>query len=128
MAVRGLHAFDGKKTLQVAFTGPDGRRVLAPAAAGQNLLQVALEAGVKVEHACGGVGGCASCHVHVTQGGSALSKVTDAELDRLDEAPLVREDSRLACQAVILDPASSSTVAIEVEVPRWNINAVSEEA
>ena len=42
--------------------------------------------------------------------------------DQLDFAPALRDDSRLACQCV-----PDGSVDVEVEIPDWNRNEVSEE-
>lgn len=91
------------------------------AAPGQNLLEVALGAGLNVEHACGGVCACSTCHVYVTAGMENLSEATEAEEDRVEEAPGLQRNSRLACQCEIVRSGP-----IKVTVPAWNRNAVKE--
>ena len=75
-----------------------------------------------LEHTCGGVCACATCHVIVRDGLSTCNEATDDELDQLEEAPGLALSSRLGCQCV---PNGSSKVVI-VEVPGWNRNAVKE--
>ncbi|MBX3357732.1 MAG: 2Fe-2S iron-sulfur cluster binding domain-containing protein [Phycisphaeraceae bacterium] len=105
-----------------ALTGKDGAsQQIVMAAPGQNLLEVALGAGINIEHACGGVCACSTCHVHVTAGMSNLSEPTEAEEDRVEEAPGLQRDSRLSCQCEIRRAG-----AITVKVPSWNRNAVKE--
>ena len=84
-----------------------------------SLLDIALAHGVDIQHACGGVGACATCHVIVVAGMDHLSEADDDELDDLDLAPGVTPDSRLACRAVVAGD-------VTVTVPQWNRNAVSE--
>lgn len=84
-----------------------------------SLLDIALTHGVAIEHACGGVGVCATCHVIVEAGMENLSPPTDEELDRVDYAPGSTPESRLACQAVVKGD-------VTVKIPNWNRNAVSE--
>jgi 2Fe-2S ferredoxin len=84
-----------------------------------SLLDIALTHGVQIEHACGGVGVCATCHVIVTQGAENLSPPEDEELDRVDYAPGATPQSRLACQAVVQGD-------VTVRIPNWNRNAVTE--
>ena len=57
------------------------------AAKGQPLLEVAVHAGINIEHACGGVCACSTCHVYVTQGMSDCSEAEEDEEDRVEEAP-----------------------------------------
>ena len=84
-----------------------------------SLLDIALTHGLEIDHACGGVGVCATCHVIVAKGMENLSPVTDDELDRVDSAPNNALNSRLACQAVVQGD-------VTVTVPSWNRNAAKE--
>lgn len=86
-----------------------------------SVLDVALNFGVPLEHACGGVCACTTCHVWVRQGAENLSAAEDDELDRLDMAADLELCSRLGCQAVVEGD-------ITVEIPPWNRNYVSEES
>ncbi len=85
------------------------------------LLAIAEEAGVEINHSCGGVCACSTCHVYVTEGMKTCPPATEDEEDMLDEAPAVTPDSRLACQCV---PNGSADVV--VVIPRWNRNQVRE--
>ncbi len=49
---------------------------------GASLCQSLLDAGVAIEHACEMVAACATCHVHVRQGGASLKEADDEENDR----------------------------------------------
>ena len=84
-----------------------------------SLLDVALHAGIPLEHACGGNCACTTCHVIVRAGGANLSNMDDLEADRLDAAWDVGPDSRLACQAVVGGD-------VVCEVPAYNRNYVQE--
>src|SRR5919201_204589 len=46
-----------------------------------SILDIATEAGVDIDHSCGGVCACSTCHVKVRQGGESCSEPTDDELD-----------------------------------------------
>jgi 2Fe-2S ferredoxin len=80
-----------------------------------SLLDIALGAGIPIEHACGGNCACTTCHVVVRSGAHNLTAMDDAELDRLDTAWDVGPDSRLACQAVVRGD-------VVCEVPRYTRN------
>jgi 2Fe-2S ferredoxin len=58
----------------------------------------------------------------VNKGFDSAPEAIDEEEDQLDFAPALRDESRLACQCV---PDGSEDV--EVELPEWNRNEVSEE-
>jgi len=87
----------------------------------QSILDVALNHGVRLDHACGGNCACTTCHVWIKQGKELLSEMQDDEADRLDMAADLQLDSRLGCQAVIQGPGE-----VVVEIPAWNRNYVSE--
>ena len=67
----------------------------------ESFLDVAMNCGISLEHACGGSCACTTCHLFIREGEQNLSEPTDAELDRLDTAWDLRTNSRLGCQAVI---------------------------
>ncbi len=117
--------------IRVIFENGDPERVIEfdPADAplqhdGQpgSILDVLLGNRVHLEHACGGNCACTTCHVIVKSGFNNLSESSEQEEDLLDKAPGLTPTSRLACQAVIEDPASE----IVVVIPRYTINQISE--
>jgi 2Fe-2S ferredoxin len=67
----------------------------------ESFLDVAMNFGVPLEHACGGSCACTTCHLIIRKGKDNLSEAEDNELDRLDTAWDLTTDSRLGCQAVI---------------------------
>jgi ferredoxin, 2Fe-2S len=84
-----------------------------------SLLDVALNVGLPLEHACGGNCACTTCHVIVLSGGEHLSPMEDDEADRLDTAWEVTPRSRLACQAIVRGD-------VECEIPAYTRNYVEE--
>jgi len=87
----------------------------------ESILDVALNFGLHLDHACGGNCACTTCHVVVKKGKELLSEMDDEEADRLDMAADLQLNSRLGCQAVIQKPGE-----VVVEIPAWNRNYVSE--
>lgn len=104
-----------------ALTGKSQDEVAVPANLRLSLLEVALGNGINIEHACGGVCACSTCHIYVEQGEECLSESVEAEEDRVEEAPGLQRNSRLSCQTVIEKKGT-----IVVRVPSWNRNAVKE--
>jgi 2Fe-2S ferredoxin len=104
-----------------APAGSPAPEAAIPARKGTTILDQALAHGVDIEHACGGVCACATCHIYVLQGAEHLSRPADNELDQVEQAPGLQRNSRLACQCVIAGEGP-----IVVEVPAWNRNAVKE--
>lgn len=105
----------------LSLTGSEQQEKTVMAAMGQNLLEVALGNGIDIEHACGGVCACSTCHSYIVEGMQHLSESTEAEEDRVEEAPGLQRNSRLSCQCEILKAGK-----IVVKVPAWNRNAVKE--
>lgn len=87
----------------------------------ESLLDVALNFGVNLDHACGGNCACTTCHVVVKKGKECLTELDDDEADRLDGAADLQLESRLGCQVQITKPGE-----VVVEIPAWNRNYVSE--
>jgi 2Fe-2S ferredoxin len=104
-----------------AVTGTDKAEHTVDGARCHNLLELALGAEINIEHSCGGVCACSTCHVYIEKGMELLSEATEAEDDRVEEAPDVRRNSRLACQCELLKPGE-----VVVRIPAWNRNAVKE--
>jgi 2Fe-2S ferredoxin len=67
----------------------------------ESFLDVAMNLGIPLEHACGGSCACTTCHLIIRQGEQNLSPMEDNEADRLDTAWDLTTSSRLGCQAVI---------------------------
>ena len=119
----------GENTVQVTFL-PEGKTVqfehrklpYEHHGKEESLLDIALNYGVTLDHACGGNCACTTCHVWVKEGTENLSEMDDDEADRLDMAADLQLNSRLGCQAVITKPGK-----VVVEIPSWNRNYVSEE-
>ena len=99
---------------------PQGRVIEAPQET--NLAQAMLDAGIDIEHACGLVCACTTCHVIVREGLSSLNEASDQEDDMLDRAWGLTPRSRLSCQVRL------GSESIIVELPKYTINHAREEA
>ena len=86
-----------------------------------SLLDIALGAGLDIDHACGGVCACSTCHVIVKEGIETTNEASEDEEDQLDNAPGLTHQSRLSCQCI-----ADGTKDLVVEVPRWNRNNIQE--
>jgi len=87
----------------------------------ESILDIALNFGVFLDHACGGNCACTTCHVQVNQGAELLNEMEDDEADRLDMAADLQLNSRLGCQSTIQKPGE-----VVVTIPAWNRNYVTE--
>jgi 2Fe-2S ferredoxin len=87
-----------------------------------SILDIALGlAQVPLDHSCGGVCACSTCHVIVREGLESCNEPTEDEEDQLEEARGLTTESRLGCQCV-----PNGTCDVVVEIPGWNRNLVQE--
>ena len=107
---------DGKKTT-VEFES--GKMPYEHHGLPESFLDVAMNHGIPLEHACGGSCACTTCHLIVREGMQNLSDMEDAEADRLDTAWDLTTTSRLGCQAVVKGD-------VTVEFPMYTRNYVQE--
>ncbi len=91
----------------------------------ESLLEVAIDNGINIEHACGGVCACSTCHIYLERGSEQVNDASESEEDRVEEAPGIRRTSRLACQCELKD-LGAQRGPIVIRVPSWNRNAVKE--
>ena len=74
-----------------------------------------------IDHACGGVQACSTCHVYVNKGLETCEEASEREEDYLDKARGTKLNSRLACCFV-----PNGDEDVELEIPEWNVNFVKE--
>ncbi|MFY9741798.1 MAG: 2Fe-2S iron-sulfur cluster-binding protein, partial [Candidatus Sulfotelmatobacter sp.] len=81
----------GENTVEVTFL-PEGKTVrfehgklpYEDHGKEESILDIALNYGIPLDHACGGNCACTTCHVWVKEGAENLSPMDDDEADRLD--------------------------------------------
>jgi 2Fe-2S ferredoxin len=93
---------------------PEGKIFMAKP--GRKLVDAMLDNGIEIEHACEKVGACATCHVHVREGGQFLAPADDEEEDQLDDAWGLDAQSRLSCCVRIKGPE------LVIELPKFTRN------
>ncbi len=89
------------------------KKVVDSAEEGYSILEIAEDNGVHLNHNCGGVCACSTCHIYVDSGEDFLEEISDKEEDFIDRAINPRLESRLGCQSVILE----DDAVIEVTIP-----------
>lgn len=80
-----------------------------------SILDIAEGARIDIDHSCGGVCACATCHVKVLEGADTCPGPTADEEAFLATARGRDADSRLACWCV-----PDGTRDLVVVIPRWN--------
>ena len=93
---------------------PDG--AVIEAKPGETLCQTFNKNGVDIDHACGMVCACSTCHVIIREGQGSLEPADEYEEDMLDRAWGLEPNSRLACQVEIAD------TPLVIEIPLYSVN------
>ncbi|MBT8190936.1 MAG: 2Fe-2S iron-sulfur cluster binding domain-containing protein [Saprospiraceae bacterium] len=88
-------------------------KVVENAEAGYSILEITEDHDVHLNHNCGGVCACSTCHIYVDKGEDFLEEISDKEEDFIDRAIDPRLESRLGCQCIIL----KEDAVIEVTIP-----------
>lgn len=91
---------------KVTFILPNGQVQEVETPEGEVILQIALDNGIPMEHACGGNGFCTTCMCKVKQGMENLSPRNDRE----ENMGIVNDPERLSCQSQVL-----GDVVVEVQ-------------
>ena len=87
---------------------------------GESVCEALLRNDIEIEHACEMSCACTTCHVIVREGFDSLDEADELEEDYLDKAWGLEPESRLSCQAQVVD------TNLVVEIPRYTINHASE--
>lgn len=72
----------------------------APTDMNMSIMEICKAYELPVEGACGGMAMCATCQCYL-ESDTIIPEQSDAELDMLDQAFFVKENSRLGCQIQI---------------------------
>lgn len=97
---------------------PEG--TVIEAKTGELVLDVLLENGIEIEHACEKSCACSTCHVVVREGFDSLEPADDLEEDQLDKAWGLEPTSRLSCQVEM------GTEDLVIDIPKYTVNLVGE--
>ena len=97
---------------------PEG--AVIEAASGMSICDVLLANEIEIEHACEKSCACTTCHVIVREGLESLAEADEKEDDLLDKAWGLEPNSRLSCQATIMQQD------LVIEIPKYSINMVKE--
>lgn len=81
----------------ITFIHPDGTVQKVEGQAGDTILKIALDAGVPMEHACGGNGFCTTCMCDIQSGMENLSPRNDRE----ENMGVTDDPKRLSCQSQV---------------------------
>ena len=82
---------------------------------GDSILDITEKNDIELQHNCGGVCGCSTCHIYVEEGMDDLPEIEDNEEDFIDRAIDPQINSRLACQCVLKENSGDIVVTIPVQ-------------
>lgn len=88
---------------------------------GDRLLDVARANHSHIGYFCGGNAICQTCYVKVLEGADLLSPMSDAEKAMLSDT-LIKEGTRMACQATIEKPGTISLLTTVEEAKRMTLS------
>lgn len=71
---------------------------------GWRLMEILRDYGMGLDNTCGGALACAECHVVIdAEWAGKVPPPREDEIDKLDELPLLFDNSRLSCQIIWSD-------------------------
>lgn len=90
--------------ITVVIIDREGERheLIAPTDMNMNIMEVCKSYDLPVLGECGGMAMCATCQCYL-ESDTPLAEQSDMELDMLDQAFFVKDNSRLGCQIPITD-------------------------
>ena len=98
---------------KMTFILKDGERREVDAPLGLSVMEIARQAGIDIEGACGGSLACSTCHVIVGEEWfDQLDEATEDEEDLLDLAFGVAKTSRLGCQIRMTEDLDGLVVSL----------------
>jgi ferredoxin, 2Fe-2S len=102
--------------MKIVATDRNGAEHTVEGRDGWSVMEILRDAGLPIAAECGGACACATCHVYVTGGWfEKLPARSDAEIDMLDMALAVEDNSRLSCQITCAPELDGIKVTIAPE-------------
>ena len=94
----------------------DGQTHQVEPVEGWRLMEILREYGFGMEKSCGGALACADCHILLDpEWMERIPAPREEELEKLDELPLIHENSRLSCQIIWSDDYDGLKLTIAKE-------------
>ncbi|MBK8472154.1 MAG: 2Fe-2S iron-sulfur cluster binding domain-containing protein [Sphingobacteriales bacterium] len=99
-------------TIHINFEQSDLQPTSINAEEGYTILEAVLLNDIHLNHNCGGVCACTTCHIYVEQGDDLIEEISEKEEDYIDRAINPRLESRLACQCLLLEDEGEISIVI----------------
>lgn len=93
---------------------PDNKVINYDPSEQKNMLELILDNGIHLDHACGGNAACSTCHIKIKKGMDEFNEIDEIEEDLIDFAENADLSSRLGCQCILNEDTSED---IEIEIP-----------
>lgn len=87
----------------------------APTDMNMNIMELCKAYDIPVKGECGGMAMCATCQCYL-ESDTALPEQSDDELDMLDQAFFVQDNSRLGCQIPITEEIDGIVLRLAPEI------------
>lgn len=88
--------------MKLYVTDHDGNEQQIEGIDGWQLMEAIRDEGIEIKAECGGACACATCHVYIDEDWkNKIPEKSEEEMDMLDLAFDVQENSRLSCQITI---------------------------
>lgn len=99
--------------MHILVTDQDGQEHNLEAIDGWRIMEIIRDHGLPIKAECGGCASCATCHVYVADEWlEKLHPPREDEVDLLDTAPDVRDNSRLSCQILMSEELDGLQVTL----------------
>ncbi|MEO3434144.1 2Fe-2S iron-sulfur cluster-binding protein [Inquilinus sp. CAU 1745] len=101
---------------KIHVTDREGAEHTLDAVEGWRVMEIIRDHGLPIKAECGGACACATCHVYVDESWlPRLHEQHQEEIDMLDEAFVVEDNSRLSCQIIFAPELDGLRVTLAPE-------------
>jgi ferredoxin, 2Fe-2S len=101
------------QVIPVIVIDEEGTHHTLEALVGWRLMEVIRDYGLPMKAECGGACACATCHVYVDHAWlGRIHAASEEEIERLDDAFTVKENSRLSCQIILQEDYAGLVVTL----------------
>lgn len=99
--------------MKIYVTDQEGTEHTLEAIEGWRVMEIIKDYGLPIKAECGGSCCCATCHVYVDGAWeNKLFEPREEEIDMLDEAPDLEDNSRLSCQLIMSEELDGLKVTL----------------
>lgn len=104
-------------TIHVQFEQQDLQPTTIHCEEDHTILEAVLLNNIHLNHNCGGVCACTTCHIYIEEGEDFIDEMSEREEDYVDRATNPRLNSRLACQCLLLPFNKQTNTTISITIP-----------